>query len=382
MIIPQALAPNFATLIVSRFLSGGCACLLSNIISCVIPDVWKDDKARSVPVSTFIVSYLTGATLGAPMFAGVAEHINWRWIFYIQLIIYGAFLPVFWFLLPETRATVILRQREKEFRERKGQRGYAPAKRSYFSLLKAALKAVSKAVYRPLYLLSTEPVLMASTAWCAFSVGTVYLFTQCIEQVFNGVYGWSTYQCGYVQAAMIIGEVLGWIVSFYGSHLYVASAKRNDESPGHPIPEARLYVSIAASIVGTAGGMFVFAWTSYPSIPWIAPAVGLAMVGFGIQIVVSASSDYVIDAYAASTCNASAVTSVVVGENTICGLLPLATKSMYKNLGFQWASSLLALIALFLSAAPIVFVWKGRRFRERSPFVLSGGQSAKRVFAK
>ena len=80
MIIPQALAQNYATLIVTRFFSGGCVALLSNTISSVIPDVWADDRARSIPVGFYIVTYLAGSTAGPPVFAGVMQYIgDWRW---------------------------------------------------------------------------------------------------------------------------------------------------------------------------------------------------------------------------------------------------------------------------------------------------------------
>jgi len=80
MIVPQALAQNYATLIVTRFFSGGCVALLANTICSVIPDVWDSDKTRSVPVGLYILFYLMGNTLGPPMFAGVMQHVgNWRW---------------------------------------------------------------------------------------------------------------------------------------------------------------------------------------------------------------------------------------------------------------------------------------------------------------
>lgn len=120
--------------------------------------------------------------------------------------------------------------------------------------------------------------------------------------------------------------------------------------------------------------MFVYAWTSYPFLPWIAPAIGLTMVGVGIQVVVSAVADYIEDAYAASAYTGSAISAVAAGENIVAGFLPLAAQSMYTTLGFQWASSLLGFVALVLSLAPVVFVWKGRLFRERSPFMRSEGQ--------
>ena len=107
----------------------------------------------------------------------------------------------------------------------------------------------------------------------------------------------------------------------------------------------------------------------------MAPTIGLAMVGFGIQTVVSAVADYIEDSYAVFNYAASAISGVAAGENLVAGFLPLATQKMYRELGFQWASSLLGFLALVLSFAPVVFVWKGKVFRARSPFMLSGGQT-------
>lgn len=372
MIIPQAVAQNFATLVATRFFAGGCVTLLANTAASIIPDLFETDEARSVPVGVYILFYLMGSTLGPPMFAGVVQYVgNWRWIFYIQLIIYGAFFPVFFFAVKETRANVILRRRAKKIRMETGEQAYTKAELSETSLL----SDLGKIVYRPVYLLFTEPVLIATTFWSAFSFGTVFLFTQSTEQVFIKLYDWHVWSTGYVQIAIVIGEIVGWVATFYGTHIYLKSAPRNTETPGRPIPEARLYVSIFGSVVGVMGGMFVYAWTSYPFLPWIAPTIGLGMVGFGIQTVVSAAADYIEDAYAASGYAASAISGVAAGENIVAGILPLATQSMYAKLGFQWASSLLGFVALILSFAPVVFVWKGRTFRERSPFMRSGGQT-------
>lgn len=229
-------------------------------------------------------------------------------------------------------------------------------------------------VTRPFYLLFTEPVLFAITLWSAFSFGLVYLFTQSVEQVFVGLYGWTSYSAGYVQGAVVIGEVVGFLACLYQHRWFFKSAEWNAEQPGQPVPEARLYMSVLGSFFGMTGGMFVYAWTSYSSISWVAPAAGLAMVGFGIQVVVTAAADYVTDAYAASGFNGSAISAVAAVESITAGLLPLATQRLYSSLGFQWASGLIGFLALFLSFAPILFLWKGRWFRARSPFMLAGDQ--------
>ena len=117
------------------------------------------------------------------------------------------------------------------------------------------------------------------------------------------------------------------------------------------------------------------AWTADPSITWVAPTVGLAMVGFSTQVVINGLADYVVDAYAPSTFTASAVSGVAFAEDIFAAFLPLSTEPMYTSLGFPWASTLLGFIGILLSFAPVVIIWKGRQLRERSPFMLSNGKS-------
>lgn len=80
MLIPQALAKNFETLVITRFFSGGAVALLANTIASMIPDVWEGDEARTIPVSLYILTYELGNTLGPPIFARVPQDgLSWRW---------------------------------------------------------------------------------------------------------------------------------------------------------------------------------------------------------------------------------------------------------------------------------------------------------------
>ena len=370
-IIPQALAQNFATLVISRFFTGGCVSILSNTSATVIGNIWDGEKARTIPMSLYITAYVTGSSTG-PVIGGVIfQHLNWRWISYLQLIWYGLFTPLYVIFFRETRGSVILRQRAKNTAANTTTTTFdqkdLPSHAATVGPTVTLFQRVTISVKRPLYMLFTEPVVFVFTLWSAFTVGTVYVFTQSVEQVFVELYGWSASQAGYVQAAIVVGECLGLTGALLSAKLYFASASRNHETPGIPIPEARLYVSVLGSFVGVTGGMFVYAWTSYPSLPWIAPTVGLAMVGFGIDIVVIGIADYVVDSY--SKYAGSAVAAVVLGENVFAAFLPLSTTTMYSNLGFQWASTLLGLLALLLSFIPVVIIPFGRRIRAQSPFM-------------
>ncbi|KAL4871498.1 hypothetical protein BDV12DRAFT_163863 [Aspergillus spectabilis] len=365
-VIPTAVAQNFSTLVVTRFFCGACVAVLANTSATVIGNTWASERERSIPVSMYIVAYLAGSSIGPVIGAPVFDHLGWRWIGYMQLIWYAAFFPVFFFLFKESRGAVILAQRAKSFRKF-GKSAYTKHELEHHGTGKSMLRQVARSAARPLILFLTEPVLFVSVLWSGFTVGTLFLFTQSVEQVFASLYDWNATQAGYVQASIVIGECIGWVVNLLSAKLYFASARRNTEIPGTPIPETRLYLAVVGGIVGMSGGMFTYAWTSYPSVPWIAPAVGLAMVGAGSMLVVTGVSDYLTDAY--SMYAGSAFGAVAAIENVFSAFLPLATQSLYGTLGLQWASTLLALVCFVLSLAPILmFVW-GREIRSRSPYI-------------
>lgn len=107
----------------------------------------------------------------------------------------------------------------------------------------------------------------------------------------------------------------------------------------------------------------MYGWSTYQT-HWIVPAIALGLIGYAIMVVVTAVSIYVTDSYAGFA--ASAIAAVAFGENTFAAFLPLAAKPMYVRLGYQWASSLLAFVAVALTLAPVVLLWKGRTIRAKS----------------
>lgn len=363
-LVPQAVAQNFATLVVTRFFAGGCVAILANTAAGVIGNIWSTEWERSVPVSLYILGYMAGSSMGPVMGAAVFESLGWRWIGYVQLIWFGALFPIYYFFMYESRGSAILARRVRDTNKRENKDSIEFENKKAISATR--LREFLQIATRPVVLFSTEPVLFVSTVWSAFTVGTLFLFTQSVEQVFMELYDWNVSQTGYVQCAVVIGECLGWGLNFISRKLHFSSASRNTEVPGTPIPEARLYMAVLGGVFGISGGMFTYAWTSYPDIPWIAPAVSLAMVGAGSVLVVTGVSDYVVDAY--SDYAGSAMGSVAGGENIFSAFLPLATMSMYGELGLQWASTLLALISLVLSLVPTLMFFWGKEVRARSAF--------------
>jgi MFS family permease len=362
LLIPIGLAQNFATLVVVRFFTGGCVPLMSDAVASITSNVFHGERARSVPVCLYVMVYLGATSLGPVIGASILQFLDWRWIGYIELIFTAAIFPIFSLGLHETRGLAILRDKAKRMRK-EGKKAYTAEESDPTPLHHVILRSVQ----RPIYMFFTESVVFVATIWAAFSLGTIYLFTHSVGQVSGQLYGWNAVQAGYVQSAIVIGEILGTGLSLSTNYWYHDSAARNTEVPGTPIPEARLYSAIIGGFFGVTGGMFVYGWAAYPNIHWMVVTVGLTMVGFGTTTVVISIANYLIDAY--SKYAASALAAVGLLENTSIAFLPLAASAMYNNIGFHWASTLLGFVSLILVATPFLVIKWGKEIRARSPFM-------------
>ncbi|UKZ77988.1 hypothetical protein TrVFT333_005722 [Trichoderma virens FT-333] len=360
-IIPQALAQNFATLLVSRVLAGAFGGTIQNAADGIIANVFLHHHERALPLTLYILALLTGVTMG-PVLGAVFEHLNWRWIFWIQLIICGATLPVVAFMTEETRGSVILAQILSKTES---------AAQAKLSEDESTVGMLKETITRSAKFLVVEPTITSFTIWSSFAFGLVFISTQSVPLVFARAYGWSSYSSGLVQSAIAIGEIVGFAACLYQNHVYVRSARHGipgavdeEESPEQhdPVPESILYLSIPSTAIALSGGLFMYGWSIFQA-HWVITALALVLIGYASMVIVTAVTIYITHSYAGFA--ASAIGAIAFGENLFAAFLPLATKAMYEDLGYQWASSLLGFVALALTLAPIVLLWKGPAIRGR-----------------
>lgn len=76
----QAVAPNFATLIVARVIAGACGGVLQNSVDGMAADLWQHDiEKRTTSLTLYTFSLLGGVTFG-PVFGGaIIKFLDWRW---------------------------------------------------------------------------------------------------------------------------------------------------------------------------------------------------------------------------------------------------------------------------------------------------------------
>ncbi|KAK3186902.1 hypothetical protein K4F52_004346 [Lecanicillium sp. MT-2017a] len=298
-LIPQALARNFATLVVCRAIAGAFGGTLQNAADGIAANLFMHHHERVLPLTGYVATLLLGVTMG-PVLGAVVEPLGWRWIIWIQLIVCGACIPLVVFCMRETRGPVL-----------KAKHHGSDASTTATADSSAAMNELYLTVTRSAVLLTTEPTVTFFTLWSSFAFGLVFISTQSIPLVFGNTFNWQTYSGGLVQVSIAIGQIIGFGACLVQKEIYVKSVKRNSEKPGTPVPEAILHLSIPSTIILT-GGLFMYGWSIYQP-HWIVTAVGLALTGFASIVIVNAASIYVTDAY--SNYAASAIAAVAFGEN-------------------------------------------------------------------
>ena len=111
--------------------------------------------------------------------------------------------------------------------------------------------------------------------------------------------------------SIAVGQTLGLCTMPLAERAY---RKRVQANGGKSTPEARvipaLYMTWLLPI-----GLFIFAWTSYPRLPWIAPLVGSTLYGMGFFSTIFAVLAYTSDSYGHYT--SSALGATVFVRNTV-----------------------------------------------------------------
>lgn len=128
-------------------------------------------------------------------------------------------------------------------------------------------------------------------------------------------------------------------------------------------PEMRLGPMIIGGVIMPIG-LFLYGWTAQERVHWMAPLIGLSLMGFGVATTIIPSFSYLVDAFgihAASALAANICLRCVTGF-----ALPLAAPALYDRLGLGWGNSLLGFVALAFLPVPIIMMKQGERIRKSS----------------
>ncbi|KAF7591653.1 hypothetical protein BBP40_001229 [Aspergillus hancockii] len=362
--IPCALAPNFGTIVVGRFL-GGLSSAGGSVTLGMTADMWEPDD-QGFAVAYVVLSSVGGTTIG-PIFGGMIQQwLDWRWNFWIQLIFGGVTQLAHFLFVTETRSTILL-DREAKRRRKTGEdpNVYGP---NELKTPRFDTKDVLRVWSRPFEMFLREPIVLFLSLLSGFSDALIFT---CIES-FNPVFkqwGFNALETGLCFVAIVVGYLVAYAI--FLPDIWRQRHIRKNVGNAARYPERRLLLLLFIAPLETIG-LFGFAWTSMgPDYThWIVPLVFAFLIAIANYGIYMATIDYMVAAY--GPYSASATGGNGFARDFLAGLSAMYATPMYTNIGgrfhLQWASTILGCLAILVTIPIYIFYWKGPEIRAKSKF--------------
>lgn len=352
------LSKNMHSILILRFFCGLVGSPPMALCAGTISDIWSNDPMDlSLAMSIFCLCPFLGPIIGPIVGGFAAEHKNWQWTMWVYLMFSGFVLP-FLLAVPETFKPAILEARAKK-------RGLRIIK-AKFNLKNALVSYLG----RPLEMLVVEPIVCFTSIYCAFVFAVLFGFFEAYPIIFFKLYRMDAAVSSLpfigVGIGLMVGVALHAFLSRKAFKQKLKIAQETNSSPKWDKPEVYLK-TVAVGAVFLPISLFWLAWTSRRLIHWIVPTLAGMPFGFGlIWIFLGIVSYYAYSfppAYVASALSANNLLRYVMAA-----VFPLFIVQMYTRLHIDWATSLLAFIALLMLPIPFVFIKYGEKMRLRSKY--------------
>lgn len=187
--IPCALAPNFATIVVGRFL-GGLSSAGGSVTLGMVADMWEPEE-QGYAVNFIVFSSVGGSVVGPIVGGYLATYLSWQWNFWAQLLLGAAVQAIHFFAVPETRATLLVGQEAKRRRKNGSPNVYGPDELKP----RMTMKEITEIWARPFIMFVREPIVLWLSLLSGFSDSLIFTFLASFGPVFQQ-WGFSTVQIG------------------------------------------------------------------------------------------------------------------------------------------------------------------------------------------
>ncbi|CAO1613765.1 unnamed protein product [Parajaminaea phylloscopi] len=360
---PVAFANNPAVYFIFRFLCGFTGSAFLSVAGGTISDVFAPNDIFT-PMGFYTASPFLGPTAGPLIGSFIVYNTSWRWVWYTTIIWTAVELALCVLFVPETYAPKILMTRARQLRKETGNEALYTVQEKKLSE-SSFTKIMTTTLSRVPVLLATEPMLLILCIWSALLLGILYLLFEAFPIVFTEGHGFKIWQTGLA----FLGQAVGNILALLTMPLWARRYKRAAEAHGGKAPpEARLPMTMVGAFC-TVIGLFIFAFTSYPHVHWIAPILGTLPFGAGVLLIYTGVFTYTTSAWLPVAASALSANSLV--RSAWAAAFPLFSSQMYHAMGPVGASALLAGLNVLMIPIPFILYKKGPQIRARSKFAAS-----------
>ncbi|SCV03321.1 LAME_0H09494g1_1 [Lachancea meyersii CBS 8951] len=350
---------NIPALLIGRFLSGFFGSSFMSVAGGVISDIFSKNQI-GIPMTIYTTATFLGPALG-PVISGALSGVSYRWTFVVMIIESGVYLILLLLMFKETYKPVLLVTKARRLRKETGDdRYFAPLEviRRESSLI----KSIGLSIGRPFSLLTRDPMMGVLCFYTGLILAIIYMFFVAFPYVFTTLYHFNDVEVGITYLGILVGIFLAAPTSLLFQKRYEQKVLNNN---GLQVPEFRFEPLFYGAFLAPMG-LMIFAWTSYSHVYWIAPIIGTSVFGAGVFFIFTGVFGYTVDAFRLYTASAMACNSFV--RSMMGGTFPLFTLQMYRGMGINWATFLLAMIAMTMIPVPFFFTKYGAYLRSKSPY--------------
>ncbi|KAH7076216.1 major facilitator superfamily domain-containing protein [Paraphoma chrysanthemicola] len=353
----SAVAKDFQTLMLTRFFGAFFASAPVTNTGGVLGDLYSP-AWRGIAMAGYAMAVVGGPCLGPIVSAAfvASPGLGWRWTEYFTGILQAVILTIDVVFVDESYPPKLLVYKARRLRHETGNW----ALHTKFEEWDVSIAELSrKFLVRPIQLLTT-PICFLVALYASFCYGILYMQLGGIPIIFSQLRSWPAVSATLPFLAMLLGAFIGSCINIYNQTVYNVAYHRSGD---RAVPEARLPPMMLGSVLFSAG-QFLLGWTADPKFHWIAPCIGLVMMGTGFFTIFQAALNYLVDTFTAYA--ASAVAANTFLRSCFAGAFPLVVGPMYRNIGTGPASSITGGFAALLIPVPFVFYVFGKRIRAAS----------------
>ncbi|SCU85124.1 LAME_0D00210g1_1 [Lachancea meyersii CBS 8951] len=353
---------NMGGLAVIRFISGVLCSPSLATGGATMGDIISPEKVPVI-LGLWAVGAVAAPVIAPLLGAAMVVAKDWRWVFWLLMIISAFTLVLLVAFFPETQHNNILHRRAKRLRKQTGDNRYYT--RQERADLKIDIRAFLKELFvRPFLVMIMEPAVLAFDLYISLCYGAFYLFFEAFPIVFIGIYKFTLVEMGLAYMGFCVGCVVAYTLLILFLSIYITPKFKN----GTFQPEHFL---VLAMIVcwSLPFSLFLFGWTA--RVHWILPIISEIFFVLNVFNLFQSSFAYLAICYPRYLAS-------VFASNGLCRavfacVFPLFGQAMYKNLGSEkypvgWGSSLVGFFCIGLAAIPFVFYKYGPTMRGKSRY--------------
>jgi hypothetical protein len=353
-----ALSKGFGGVIGGRVM-GGLSSAGGSVTMGMVADMFDKDEQQYAVLWASLFSCL-GAVLGGIAGGPVEQYLNFRWNFWIQLILGAGTQMLHLAIAKESRATKLLDRSAKAQRKMGMPTVWGPTeKKTFWEMFRP--KEFGMTMWRPYQMLFTEPIVLFLSLLSGFADALIFSFFESYAYVFQQ-WDFTPTNIAFTLIALAVAYIIGYLTFFPVVMRHNALRSRGEQI----VPEARLKPLLFHVVLLPVGLLICAFVATGPPLHWAGVVIASILVGIANFAIYYATIDYMVAAYgpySASACGGNGFM-----RDFLAGMCALYTGPMYKNLGIRDAYLVLFGLAVLFCVPVYVFYFKGSEIRARSTF--------------